>query len=58
MSCCLYFLRYLETCVLYNYRVCYVIHFEIYISFLIMPFSGMIKKSEQKFKYLKNEKGF
>ena len=35
-----------------------VINFEIYLSFRIKPFSYMNKKSEQKMKYLKNEKSF
>ena len=33
-----------------------VINFEIYLSFRIKPFYYMNKKSEQKMKYLKNEK--
>ena len=36
----------------------YVIHVEIYLSFVIKQFSYMTKKSGQKFKYLKNEKWF
>ena len=40
------------------YPVCDVINFEIYLSFLTKPFSYMTKYSEQKFKYLKNEKSF
>ena len=40
------------------YPVCDVTNFHIYFSFLIKPFSYMTKKSEQKFKYLKNEKSF
>ena len=35
---------------------CDVLHFEINLIFLIKPFLSMIKKSRQKFKYLKNEK--
>ena len=35
-----------------------VINFESNFIFLIMPFSCMVKKSRQKFKYLENEKSF
>ena len=37
-------------------RVCYIITFQINLSFLIKPFSYMIKRSEQKFRCHKNEK--
>ena len=37
---------------------CHVINFEIYLSFLIKPFSYRSKKSEQKFSYLNNKKSF
>ena len=37
------------------FLICVVINFEIYLSFLIKSFSYMIKKSEQKFKYLKEK---
>ena len=40
------------------YPVCDVTNVHIYFSDLIKPFSYMTKKSEQKFKYLKNEKSF
>ena len=40
------------------YPVCDAIKFEIYPSFLIKPLSYMTKNSEQKLKYLKNEKSF
>ena len=40
------------------YPVRHVINFETYLSLLIKPFSYMTKKSEQKFRYLKNEKSF
>ena len=40
------------------YPVCDVINLEIYLSFLIKPFSYMTKNSEEKLKYLKNEKSF
>ena len=55
---CLYFMRYLAICVIACYQVCDLINFEIYLSFLIKPFSYMTKKSEQKFKYLENENSF
>ena len=32
--------------------------FEISVIFLVKPFCYMTKKSRQKLKYLKNEKGF
>ena len=35
-----------------------VVNFEINLSFLIKPIFYMAKKSGQKFKYLKSEKGF
>ena len=38
--------------------VCDTINFEIYLSFLIKPLLYIIKKSGQKFKYLKNDKSF
>ena len=38
------------------YPVRDVINVEIYLSFLIKPFSYMTKYSEQKLKYRKNEK--
>ena len=38
------------------YPVRDVINVEIYLSFLIEPFSYMTKYSEQKLKYRKNEK--
>ena len=38
------------------YPVCDIMSFKIYLSFLIKPFFCMGKKSEQKFKYLKNGK--
>ena len=37
---------------------CEVINFEINHSFLIEPFFYITEKSEQKCKYLKNEKSF
>ena len=40
------------------FPVCDVIGFEIKLNFLIKPFFHLIKKSEQKCKYLKNEKSF
>ena len=45
-------------CLLSSYPVCDIINFEIYHSFLIEPSSYLIKKSEQKLKYLRNEKSF
>ena len=38
--------------------VCDVIDFQFNLSFLIKPFSHMIKKPGQKFEYFKNEKCF
>ena len=38
------------------YLFCDAINFEIYLHFLIKPGSYMIRNSEQKLKYLKNEK--
>ena len=38
------------------YPVCDIMHFEIYLSFFIKPFFNTAKSSEQKLKYLKNEK--
>ena len=38
------------------YPVCDVINFEIYLSFLFKPFFYLTKNSEQKLKYLKNDK--
>ena len=40
------------------FQVCDAINFETSPIFLIKPFTCMIKKSRQKFKYLKNEKSF
>ena len=40
------------------YPVWDVVNFEIYLSFLVKPLSFMTKNSEQKQKYLKNEKYF
>ena len=40
------------------YPVCDIISFEIYLSFLIKPFSYLAKKLEQKCIYLKNKKSF
>ena len=40
------------------YPVCDIMSFKIYLSFLIKPFFCMGKKSELKFKYLKNGKSF
>ena len=39
-------------------QFCDVINFEIYLSFLIKPFSSMAKSSKQKLKYLKKEGSF
>ena len=38
--------------------VCEVVDFKNKLSFIIKPFSYMTKKAEQKFKHLKNGKGF
>ena len=38
--------------VIVYYPACEVVNFEIYLSFLVKPFSFMIQKPEQKFKYL------
>ena len=40
------------------YSVCDVMKFEIYLSSFIKPFYYMIRNSEQKMKYLKNENNF
>ena len=40
------------------YQVCDVMNFEIYHGFPIKPFSYVTKNSEQKLKYLKNERSF
>ena len=40
------------------YPVCDIINLEIYLSFLIQPFSYMTKNSEQKLKYLKKKRAF
>ena len=38
--------------------VCDVVDFKNNLSFIIKPFSYLTKKAEQKFKHLKNGKGF
>ena len=40
------------------FTVCDIIIFEINLSFFIKSFSNMTKTAGQKFKYLKNKKGF
>ena len=40
------------------YPVCDVTNFEIYLSFLIKPFSYMSRNSEQKMKYVKKKRAF